>query len=110
MPNVEVWESTFTIDLITYEGRCRGAVVSRDDAMPMLLWAKETILATGGCGQVFRESTNPRVATGDGHALAFRAGVKMRDMEFMQFHPTVLYIAGSSERLSRKPCAGRGLT
>jgi L-aspartate oxidase len=73
-----------------------------------LIWAKETILCTGGCGQVFRESTNPKVATGDGHAIAFRAGAIMRDMEFMQFHPTVLYIAGSSRTLITEAVRGDG--
>lgn len=107
-PNVQIWESTFTIDLITHDGLCRGAIVSRAGAAPMLVWAKETILSTGGCGQVFRESTNPRVATGDGHALAFRAGLRMRDMEFMQFHPTVLYIAGSSRTLITEAVRGEG--
>ncbi len=108
MPNIDIWESTFTIDLLTHEGRCVGAVLSRNGSAPMLVWAKETILSTGGCGQVFRESTNPRVATGDGHALAFRAGAQMRDMEFMQFHPTVLYIAGSSRTLITEAIRGEG--
>jgi L-aspartate oxidase len=108
LSHVDIWESTFTIDLLTDEGRCCGAVVSRAGGPPMLVWAKQTILATGGCGQVFRESTNPRVATGDGHALAFRAGARMRDMEFMQFHPTVLYIAGSSRTLITEAVRGEG--
>ncbi len=98
MPHVRIWEETFTIDLLTAGGVCRGAIVARKNAQPMMVWAKQTILCTGGCGQVFRESTNPRVATGDGHAIAFRAGAEMRDMEFMQFHPTVLYIAVVRER------------
>jgi len=108
MANIDIWEATFTIDLLTHDGRCVGAVLSRDGNAPMLVWAKETILSTGGCGQVFRESTNPRVATGDGHAIAFRAGAKMRDMEFMQFHPTVLYIAGSSRTLITEAIRGEG--
>jgi len=108
MANIEIWESTFTIDLLTHDGRCVGAVLSRNGADPMLVWAKETILSTGGCRQVFRESTNPRVATGDGHVLAFRAGAQMRDMEFMQFHPTVLYIAGSSRTLITEAIRGEG--
>ncbi|MFN7733183.1 MAG: FAD-binding protein, partial [Pirellula sp.] len=95
-PNIEICEEAYTIDLLTHEGRCCGAVVSIQARPPVLIWAKETILCTGGCGQIFRESTNPRVATGDGHAIAMRAGAVLRDMEFMQFHPTVLYIAGSS--------------
>ena len=107
-PHTEICEETFTIDLLTNEGRCRGAVASVQGGKPHLIWAKETILCTGGCGQVFRESTNPRVATGDGHAIAFRAGAVMRDMEFMQFHPTVLYIAGSSRTLITEAVRGDG--
>ena len=107
-PHTEICEETFTIDLLTHEGRCRGAVASCRGGKPFLIWAKETILCTGGCGQVFRESTNPRVATGDGHAIAFRAGASMRDMEFMQFHPTVLYIAGSSRTLITEAVRGDG--
>ncbi len=106
--NVQIWEQTFTIDLLTVEGRCHGAIVSRFGQPPLLLWAKQTILCTGGCGQVYRESTNPRVATGDGHALAYRAGAQLRDMEFMQFHPTVLYIAGSSRILVTEAIRGAG--
>lgn len=106
--NIEIWERAFTIDLLSQDGHCRGAIVSRGDRQPILLWAKQTILATGGCGQVYRETTNPRVATGDGHALAYRAGAKIRDMEFMQFHPTVLYIAGSSRTLITEAVRGAG--
>lgn len=106
--HTEICEETFTIDLLTFDGRCRGAVASTRGGKPYLIWAKETILCTGGCGQVFRESTNPRVATGDGHAIAFRAGAVMRDMEFMQFHPTVLYIAGSSRTLITEAVRGDG--
>lgn len=106
--NIEIWERAFTIDLLSQEGRCHGAIILRGDRQPILLWAKQTILATGGCGQVYRETTNPRVATGDGHALAYRAGAKVRDMEFMQFHPTVLYIAGSSRTLVTEAIRGAG--
>lgn len=106
--NVTIWEQTFTIDLLTEEGVCRGAIVARANNQPILLWAKQTILCSGGCGQIYRESTNPRVATGDGHALAYRAGAELRDMEFMQFHPTVLYIAGSSRTLVTEATRGAG--
>ena len=108
LPNVDVWENAFTVDLLTYEGRCRGAVVVGADGRPCMVWARETILCTGGVGQVFRESTNPSVATGDGTALAYRAGVELRDMEFIQFHPTVLYIAGSSRSLITEAVRGEG--
>src|SRR4029450_6023323 len=95
----QFWPNTFTIDLLTHEGRCRGALVWHARHGRTFIWAKQTILCTGGAGQVYRETTNPEVATGDGHAIAYRAGAEMRDMEFMQFHPTVLYIAGSSRNL-----------
>ncbi len=110
MPNIDIWENAFTVDLLTYEGRCRGAVIVDDHQQPMMVWAKETILCTGGAGQVFRESTNPSVATGDGSSIAYRAGVQLRDMEFIQFHPTVLYIAGSSRSLITEAVRGEGRT
>ena len=108
MPNVETWENTFTLDLLTHEGRCRGALVWNAEHGKTLVWAKQTILCTGGAGQIYRETTNPEVATGDGHALAYRAGAELRDMEFMQFHPTVLYIAGSSRSLITEAMRGEG--
>ncbi len=108
LDNVAIWERTFTIDLISDANRCYGAVVVRPGQPPALVWAQQTILCTGGCGQVYRETTNPPVATGDGHALAFRAGARVRDMEFMQFHPTVLYIAGSSRTLVTEAIRGAG--
>ena len=108
MPNIDIWENAFTVDLLTYEGRCRGALIVQDHHQPVMVWAKETILCTGGAGQVFRESTNPPVATGDGSALAYRAGVQLRDMEFIQFHPTVLYIAGASRSLITEALRGEG--
>ena len=105
--NIQVVENAFTLDLLTWEDRCRGTVVADGDKK-FLFWAKETILCTGGAGQLFRETTNPSVATGDGHAMALRAGVELRDMEFMQFHPTVLYIAGSSRTLITEAVRGEG--
>lgn len=108
MPNIDIWENAFTLDLLTHEGRCRGAVIIDALNRPVMVWAKETILCTGGTGQVFRESTNPSVATGDGSSLAYRAGVQLCDMEFVQFHPTVLYIAGSSRSLITEAVRGEG--
>jgi L-aspartate oxidase len=107
-PNVRIWENTFTLDLLTHDGVCRGAIVATSHREKMLVWARQTILATGGCGQVYRESTNPPVATGDGHAMAYRAGARLRDMEFVQFHPTVLYIAGGSRSLITEAVRGEG--
>lgn len=104
----QIWQNTFTIDLLTHEGRCRGALVWNPRHGKTFVWAKSTILATGGAGQIFRETTNPPVATGDGHAAAYRAGAELMDMEFMQFHPTVLYIAGSSRSLVSEAVRGEG--
>ena len=108
LPNVQTWEDTFTLDLLTHDGVCRGALVWNAEHGKTLLWAKQVILCTGGAGQVYRETTNPEVATGDGLAIAYRAGAELRDMEFMQFHPTVLYIAGSSRNLITEAIRGAG--
>src|SRR5207302_10022841 len=107
-PNVTVWDRTFTIDLLTHDRACVGAVVARYKKDRLLIWAKQTILASGGAGMVYRETTNPPVATGDGMAAAYRAGATLRDMEFMQFHPTVLYVAGSSRFLISEAVRGEG--
>jgi len=106
--NVTIWDDTFTIDLLTHEGRCAGAVLGRANGERVLVWAKQTILASGGAGMVYRETTNPPVATGDGMAAAWRAGAELRDMEFMQFHPTVLYVAGSARFLITEAIRGEG--
>jgi L-aspartate oxidase len=106
--NIDVWEHTFTIDLLTHDGQCRGALVWNRQHGKTLVWAKQTILCTGGAGQIYRETTNPDVATGDGMAIAYRAGAELRDLEFMQFHPTVLYIAGSSRDLITEAMRGEG--
>ena len=107
--NIRIWENTFALDLLTSGGCCRGAIVywKKHDEKE-LVWAKQTILATGGIGQIYRETTNPDVATGDGIAMAQRAGAVIRDMEFVQFHPTVLYIAGSSRSLISEAMRGEG--
>ena len=106
--HVRIWEKTFTLDLLTHAGACVGAVVAMPDGERRLVWAKQTILASGGAGMVYRETTNPPVATGDGMAAAYRAGAELRDMEFMQFHPTVLYVAGSSRHLISEAVRGEG--
>lgn len=107
-PNVTLWDDTFTLDLLTRDGVCCGAVVWKPGAGRVLVWAKQVVLAAGGCGMVYRETTNPPVATGDGMAAAWRAGADLRDMEFMQFHPTVLYVAGSARYLVSEAVRGEG--
>ncbi|HEX3152152.1 MAG TPA: L-aspartate oxidase [Gemmataceae bacterium] len=107
-PNIIMRDETFTIDLVTHEGRCVGALVWRAGVGLAVIWARQVILASGGCGMVYRETTNPPVATGDGMAAAWRAGAELRDMEFMQFHPTVLYVAGSARSLISEAVRGEG--
>ncbi|RLS43360.1 MAG: L-aspartate oxidase [Planctomycetota bacterium] len=107
-PTCEMWEKTFTIDLLTHENQCQGALVWHPGHGKTFVWAKQTILCTGGAGRLYRETTNPDIATADGHAVAFRAGATVRDMEMMQFHPTVLYIAGGSRHLISEAVRGEG--
>lgn len=106
--NIRLWQNSFTIDLLIHESRCRGVLVWDRRRGLSLVWARAVVLATGGAGQLFRETTNPRIATADGHAMAFRAGALLRDMEFMQFHPTVLYLAGSTRHLMTEALRGEG--
>ena len=108
LPQITLWEDAFTLDLLTDAAGCRGAVVARAEREANLVWAKQTILCTGGAGQLYRETSNPEVATGDGIAAAYRAGAALSDMEFMQFHPTMLYIAGSNRRLITEAVRGEG--
>ncbi|HET7457450.1 MAG TPA: L-aspartate oxidase, partial [Gemmatimonadaceae bacterium] len=87
--NIRVLEMARVLDLIVDHGRCYGARLSVA-GQPVEIVADATVLATGGCGQVYRYTTNPVVATGDGYAIAHRAGARLADMEFVQFHPTAL--------------------
>ena len=104
---IRVSESTFVIDLITDEAQCLG-VLALVKGQVNLIWAKRTILASGGAGQLYRESTNPKIATADGQAMAYRAGATLQDMEMVQFHPTTLYVAGSSRALITEAVRGEG--
>jgi len=106
--NLRVFEQCFLIDFITVDDRCVGAVAFHEKHGHQLIWAKHTVLATGGCGRVWRETTNPPVATGDGVAAAFRAGATIRDLELMQFHPTTLYVAGAARALISEAVRGEG--
>lgn len=105
---LRIFEDCFAIDLLDAEGRCVGATTYHRHFGHQVFWARQTILASGGCGQLYRETTNPEVATGDGHALAWRAGVKLRDMEMVQFHPTTLYVAGATRALISEAVRGEG--
>ncbi len=105
---VRLFDNCFALDLITHEQRCVGAVTHHPKYGLQMIWAGATILASGGCGQVYRETTNPKVATGDGLAMAYRAGAEVADLEFMQFHPTTLYVAGASRTLISEAVRGEG--
>ncbi len=106
--NVRVFEHCFIVDLITVDGVCVGAVAYHRRHGHQLLWARQTILASGGCGQIWRETTNPSVTTGDGLAAAFRAGARLCSLEMMQFHPTTLYVAGAGRALISEATRGEG--
>ena len=108
-PNISIMEDFYAIDLLTDKnGPCLGLIGADRKRGLQIIWATHTILASGGVGQLFRETTNPDVATGDGMAMADRAGAILRDLEFMQFHPTTLYIAGASRALITETLRGEG--
>lgn len=89
---IDIVEKTFLVDLIKDEGKVKGGLCwnSKNDLFVKYL-SNHVILACGGCGRVFKNTTNPEVTTGDGAAIAYRAGADIVDMEFIQFHPTALY-------------------
>lgn len=105
--SIRLSEHSFAIDFITHDGVCLGVLALINEQLTVL-WAKRTILASGGAGQLWRESTNPKIATADGHAMAYRAGATVADMEMVQFHPTTLYVAGSSRALITEAVRGEG--
>jgi L-aspartate oxidase len=105
--SIRISERTFCVDLLTHDGQCIGCLALIDGEINVI-WAKRTILASGGAGQLYRESTNPKIATADGHAMAYRAGATLQDMEMVQFHPTTLYIAGASRALITEAVRGEG--
>ena len=99
----------FTRDLIVRDGRCTGAVVYQEALRKVLIIsARAVLLATGGAGQLYERTTNPPVATGDGMAMAFRAGAALMDMEFVQFHPTALYRKNAPQFLLSEAMRGEG--
>jgi L-aspartate oxidase len=105
---ITILENHFTIDLITHQGECIGAIVMRPDGERIFIRAKATVLATGGAGQLYRYTTNPDIATGDGMAMAYRAGAYIKDVEFIQFHPTALFYPGAPRFLISEAVRGEG--
>ena len=105
---IQLLEDHYVVDLLTTDGRAAGAVVHSPTRGMMLLWASQVVLATGGIGRLYRETTNPPAATGDGLAMAWRAGAVLHDLEFVQFHPTTLYVAGAGRTLVSETVRGEG--
>jgi len=99
----------FTADLIIEQGKCTGAVIiQQKQGKVLVIRARAVLLATGGAGRLFERTTNPPVATGDGIAMAWRAGAELMDLEFVQFHPTALYRPGSPQFLLSEAMRGEG--
>jgi len=106
-PNITVLEGAFAIDLWLHRGQCQGALVA-DQGQLQWISAQATVLATGGGGQVYVHTTNPAASTGDGVAMAWRAGGQLRDLEFVQFHPTCLTQPGVPPFLISEAVRGEG--
>jgi len=106
--SIEFAEYTFMLDLVCDGEEVTGAVVWDQNHGFRIVSARAVIVATGGIGQIYRETTNPPVATGDGLAAAFRAGAPLEDLEFVQFHPTTFYLAGAARRLISEAVRGEG--
>ncbi len=105
--NIRFWEHSFTLDLITRNKTCFGALVVKNGKVRPI-FSRGVILATGGLGQIYEWTTNPTVATGDGVAMAYRAGAKIKDLEFIQFHPTALAQGKSPLFLLSEALRGEG--
>ncbi len=103
-----VLEEWFALDLLVEGGRCRGVLALGADGRLVEVRASHTVLATGGAGQLFGVTTNPAGATGDGLAMALRAGAAVADVEFMQFHPTALHHPAMPRPLLSEALRGHG--
>ena len=108
-PNIKINERTFVIDMIVKDGECRGIIVWDEDDKKFKIFISNVIIcATGGFGQLYSYTTNPEVATGDGICMAYRAGAELMDLEFIQFHPTVLFHPENKNFLISEAVRGEG--
>ena len=108
LKNISVREFEFSTDLIVEDDRVCGIHLINERGEKQQMSASAVLLATGGMGQLYRNTTNPAVATGDGVAMAFRAGAEVGDMEFIQFHPTALYLKNAPRFLLSEALRGEG--
>ncbi len=108
LKNITLLEFEFATELCVPDGRVTGLQIMDETGCRHEIHASSVLLATGGLGQVYRETTNPRVATGDGVAMAYRAGAEISDMEFVQFHPTALFVKGAPRFLLSEAIRGEG--
>jgi len=106
--NITVLENHFAIDVVTDENECVGVLVMNEPGNIFFIESSATILATGGAGQLYRYTTNPDIATADGIGMAYRAGAEIKDVEFIQFHPTALYYPGAPRFLISEAVRGEG--
>ncbi len=108
LKNISFGEFEFTTELLMHDGQVCGVRVLDQDGDIHQIYASAVLLATGGLGQVYSNTTNPAVATGDGVAMAYRAGAEISDMEFVQFHPTALYVKNAPRFLLSEALRGEG--
>lgn len=107
--NVDIKERTFAIDLLTEKNECKGVLAYDEDGAKYRLYLSNIVIcASGGYGQLYANTTNPEVATGDGACIAYRAGADLMDLEFIQFHPTVLYHPENKSFLISEAVRGEG--